>query len=305
MKRALIICNGFFGDHLFATSIAKKLRDEGQFDIVDYVIGWPQLRQIFRNDENINNVYVSREVGPNPIKPFPIEMYNSEFRLGPIHRLVPPAIEYQTACGVKRPSSEFYINIPDHNRTIDLMMDSTKVHKSAPFVAVMRGWKQKSFQFNQEEYWRGKDVPYMGYGGRLRDIDNFIIPALREHFNVVMVGADPGTVQFDVTYDGFSFYETAQILKECDYYIGPEGGIGNLAAAIGIPCIIESNFVAQLYGPGGLIQRNSNPQLGPHLMFPDDGHSFLNPYLTDIELATTIIDIITENKPVIFDWSDI
>ncbi len=50
MTKCLIICHGFFGDHLFASSVAEKLIQENQFDEVHYVVQWSHLLGMFERN---------------------------------------------------------------------------------------------------------------------------------------------------------------------------------------------------------------------------------------------------------------
>ena len=64
--KCLIVTHGFFGDIIFASSIAKKLKEEDQFDEVDYLIGFPQVERLMQNNPHISNVYVSDYPSSSP-----------------------------------------------------------------------------------------------------------------------------------------------------------------------------------------------------------------------------------------------
>ena len=85
---------------------------------------------------------------------------------------------------------------------------------------------------------------------------------------------------------------TASIIKACDYMIGAESGLINLAAGVGTKTIITGDFVHQLYGYNGVLKKIQEPKLGPEFYFPNAGHVSLDPYLTDDEVITQMREII-------------
>lgn len=310
MNRALVVCHGYLGDHLFASSIAKKLMDEDQFNVVDYIIGFPQVIPLFKCNPYINEVLFEGNVTPSPRVYFiatGVDEYDKIIQLGPLSFVESPCIEFQKIAGVRNPSPEFHVYT-------DLTLDSVvklqieQLRNSAPnkpVVAVMNNWEPKAFLFTEEEYRIGNNIPYKGYGGKLRNIQ-YIIDSLQHHVSLIGVGAGPGISQFNTAYDipgVTSFVEEASILKYCDYFVGPEGGLANLAAGVGTKTIIGSEFVAQLYGPNGCIRKIDVPMLGPHQFFKDVKHSFLNPYLTDQQFIDTVLSVIQNDLHIIYDWT--
>jgi len=296
MSKCLIICHGYFGDHLFANSIAERLIQEKQFDQVDYVIGFPQVKPFFDRNPFVTNVILTT-LGPSPIRPNNWQEYDSCFQLGPINRIVTPAVEMQSLCGVKNTTPHFYIHTnPDIDVELEETFRKTKEQTGLPVLAIMNGWKEKTFLFTREQYQRGIDVPNLGYGGSHRNTD-YITEVLKETFPHVMVGTPFGVSQMNLNYTGPSLDMTASLLKFCDYFIGAEGGIANLAYAVGTKTIITSDFVHQLYGPNGVLQKLDNPQLGPinYTTNPKD-HINLDPYLTDQEVLENIMEIILKER---------
>jgi hypothetical protein len=298
MKTAAIVCHGFFGDHLFASSIAHKLIEEQQFESIDIVVGFPQLIPLFKFNPYISNVIFDGVVGPSPKAP--TSHYDKVIQLGTLSLVNPPTIDFQLAAGVQHPSPEFEV-YTDPDMDAYILEQFSVFGEFPPVVAVMNNWTPKAFGYTEEEYWRGIDVPNMGYGGRYRDV-NRIIDALREQFIVVPVGTPPGVTQFNVDGASRSFLEEASILKHCDYFVGQEGGLYNLAAGVGCKTVISAEFVAQLYGPNGCIRKLPEPKLGAHWYFPNGGHSFLSPFLTDDELIETTTNIILNDTKMIYDW---
>ena len=158
-------------------------------------------------------------------------------------------------------------------------------------VAWQANWEEKSFRYTEEEYKRGIDVPNLGYGGRRRDI-NFLVSELSRRYLLIKVGFDPGITQNQIGLLTTGIYtHTAAILSQCDYMIGGESGLINLAAGVGTKTIITGDYVHQLYGWNGVIRKSKEPKLGPEFYF-EEGHVSLNPYLTDKEVVEQIVNII-------------
>lgn len=288
MRSALIVCHGYFGDHLFANSIAERLIEENQFTAIDYVIGFPQVLPFFERNPCVRNVFIN-EVGPSPRVPSNANTYDKVFQLGPITRVVPPAVEMQLACGVQTPSPNFHINTdPD----IDAFVRESYGEKTGLVVGIMNGWKEKSFLFTREQYARGIDVPNLGYGGAHRNAD-YISEHLERRYSSIRIGVTGSVNQFSLQHTGPSLDLTASLLKYCDVFIGAEGGLANIAYAVGTRTILTSDFVHQLYGPNGVLQKLPEPRLGP-VYYGDieNKHINLDPYFTDDEVIERIIQIL-------------
>jgi len=288
MRSCLIVCHGYFGDHLFANSIAEQLINEGQFDVVDYVIGFPQVLPFFERNPYIRNVIITT-LGPSPQVPHNADTYNKVFQLGPINRMVPPAVEVQLMCGVINPTPRFYVHT---NPELDKLVLDTYGEKVGKVIAIMNGWKERSFSYTPEQYSLGINVPDLGYGGLRRDTD-YIVNQIEQHYSSIRVGPTGKVNQFSFDYDGPSFDLTASILKYCDVFVGAEGGLANLAYAVGTKTIITGDFVHQLYGPNGVLQKLDEPKLGPIYYGDVDGkHVSLDPYLKDTEVVEHIFNIL-------------
>ncbi len=288
MRSCLIVCHGYFGDHLFANSIAEQLINESQFDVVDYVIGFPQVLPFFERNPYIRNVSITT-LGPSPQVPHNADTYNKVFQLGPINRMVPPAVEVQLMCGVTNPTPRFYVHT---NPELDKLVLDTYGEKVGKVIAIMNGWKERSFSYTPEQYSLGINVPDLGYGGLRRDTD-YIVNQIEQHYSSIRVGPTGKVNQFSFDYDGPSFDLTASILKYCDVFVGAEGGLANLAYAVGTKTIITGDFVHQLYGPNGVLQKLDEPKLGPIYYGDVDGkHVSLDPYLKDTEVVEHIFNIL-------------
>jgi hypothetical protein len=278
--KILIKAMGYIGDNLFATSVAKKLKYkyDGLCE-VDLLLSVIQPFELISNDPNIDNVYLE----------IPNKQYDKVFQLDHIHRQLTPCEQLQVQCGIENPSPEFKIYT---NPTIDKYVEYCFKNKgNRKLVAWLSNWEERSFLFTPEEYKRGINIPNLGYGGKHRNIP-YVISELEKNNDIILieVGKPNGTNQLNTDISTVSEYSlTASILKHCDYFIGAEGGLANLASSVGTKTILTSDFVHQLYGWNGVIEKCQEPKLGPRHYF--EGHIDLDPYLTDDEVVEQINEL--------------
>jgi hypothetical protein len=283
--RILINCTGFIGDILFASSVAKQLhlqttsRDEL---VIDYLIHLYQPYELLSNNPYIDNVHLfdcDRSI------------YDTVYNLHEIDFNIQPPKYYQMQCGVKNPTTEFEVYT---NKSFDAAAAKTLQpikDRGLKVVAYLNNWEERSFIFTQEQYKEGTDVPGLGYGGSHRNV-NWIVEELSKQAGIILipVGMPPGYNVREADFNNVSEYSMqASFLKNCDYFIGAEGGLCNLAAGVGTKTIITGDFIHQLYGWNGVIKKIQEPKLGPKHYFTDVAHLELNPYLTDKEVVEQII----------------
>ena len=85
------------------------------------------------------------------------------------------------------------------------------------------------------------------------------------------------------------------MLKYCDYFIGTEGGLANLASGVGCKTLLTYEFVWQCYGPRGTVRPFENgPRLGPAHYF-HEGHAYLPLYKSDEEIVELIKEQINKS----------
>lgn len=275
--KILIKAMGFIGDNLFATSVAKKLKykHDGLCE-VDMLLSVAQPFELISNDPHIDNVYLE----------MPDKQYDKVYQLDFLNRRSTPCEQFQTQCGIENPSPEFKIYT---NPTTDKYVEYCFKNKgNRKIIGWLSNWEERSFLFTEEEYKRGIDVPNLGYGGKHRNI-SYIINELNKNNDIILVelGKPNGTNQLNTDIFTVSEYSlTASILKNCDYFIGAEGGLANLASGVGTKTILTGDFVHQLYGWNGVIEKCQEPKLGPTYYF--EGHINLNPYLTDKQVVEQI-----------------
>ena len=302
------------GDALFAASAARKLKEEDQFDIVDLATGLKQVEDLLACDEYVDNII--RVVDPTiiPLHGVNIDGYDAQFELTETNKLLPPPMQAQMECGVRNPDTKFEITVDPE------VVDAAKVVHPEPYIAFMEmgSWCEKAFLFTEEQYAEGVDVPYLGYGGRLRDIYGILERLQGEGIKRVSVGLKAGLKSLQATKDleprnhkegdaygcFHSILWDAAIIQNADYFIGAEGGLANIAAGVHTKTVLTSDFVHQLFGWNGVIKKIVNPKLGPRSYWPEDGHIDLNPYLTNEAVATEMLAVFKGEKTAEdFDYS--
>lgn len=284
--KILVKTIGFIGDNIFASSIAKKLKEKHGNDCqVDFQISILAPFELMFNNPYIDDVYYSE---------CDESVYNVIHQLKPINRKSTPIEQFQIQCGIENVDTGY--NVYTNKSTDKLVKDAFSSYKNQKniLVAVQTNWEEKSFLFTEEEYNAGIDVPNLGYGGKRRNI-NHILETLNKNDNLLLVpvgkpnGFDQKTSEITAVSE---LTLTASVIKNCDYFIGAEGGLSNIAAGLGIKTIITGDFVHQLYGWNGVIEKNEEPKLGPKFYFPEFGHVTLNPYISDDEVIEEIKKLI-------------
>jgi len=293
LTKCLIVTYGFFGDIAYASSIAKKLKQEGQYDKVDYLIGFQQMQRLLQNNPYIDNVYISQHPSPQPISnELDYTNYDKVVRLQQLSFELAPSYEFQQYAGVCNPDTEFELFTEHDYDAIAKQFLEQSFSNGKKTIALMEGWEPKTYIFTRKQYEAGIDVPNLGYGGAHRNT-SYIIQELQKHFNIVPVGMPVGVSQNQTTAveDNHtkSILFECSLMKHCDAFVGTEGGLCNLAAGVGTRTIITGDFVHQLYGWNGVLRKLKQPKLGPVHYFQNKGHVELDPYLTDEQVAHEII----------------
>jgi hypothetical protein len=288
--KCLVITCGYFGDIMFASSLAPKLVK--QYDQVDYLIGFPQMKTLLENNPSIHNVFVSDTPGPHPSGQR-YQGYERVIQLQTLNYQVTPCEEYQQFAGITDTTSEYKIyTLPQYDSVAKAYVEQLKQEHGKPVVGIMSNWEPKTYLYTPKQYAAGIDVPGFGYGGKHRDI-SYIVNELNNHCTLVPIGVGNLSQQQTIHIsdnDSKSLTFEASLLKACDAFVGTEGGLANLAAGVGCKTILTGDFIHQLYGPNGCIKKIEDPQLGPNKYFSKVGHLMLNPYYSDIEVANAIIE---------------
>jgi len=284
MQKILIKCTGFIGDILFASSIAKKLKEQNKECTVDYSIPVPQPLELLYNNPYIDNVFLDSNINESD--------YERVIVTPLVDQSITPPRQFQQAAGIEDVDDMFkvYTN-PAYDYLAERTFSDAK-SKGIKVVTWLSNWEERSFLFTEQQYKAGVDVPNLGYGGSHRDV-NYIVSNLNDNYAMLEVGFTNGVNQFSTGLNTAATYSfTASLIKASDYFIGAEGGLANLAAGVGTNTILTSDFVHQLYGWNGVIRKINEPKLGPKFYFGEDKHANLNPYLTDKEVVAKIKELI-------------
>lgn len=286
----LVVTFGFFGDIIFATSLAEKLKAEG-YSQVDYLIGFPQVAQLVENNPFIDRVFVSQIPGPKPYHPCTGDNYSKVIELGALDYQITPCEQYQQQAGFEELSSEYTVyTTPEYDAVAEEVVNELRQASNKPVLAFMTNWQPKTYLFTPKQYEAGIDVPNLGYGGAHRDIQ-YIVNELQEHFTLYPIGVGDANQQQTLHLpddDQKSLLFEASVMKYCDAFIGTDGGLATIAAGVGTKTVITGDFNLQLYGWNGVLKKIKQPRLGPREYFGDP-HVVLDPYLTDKEVANQII----------------
>ena len=232
-SRCLVITRGFFGDILFATSIADKLKSEQGFTEVDYLIGFPQMTRLVENNPAIDRVYTSTYPSPDPVSVnIDISQYTKVIQLQSLSYQEPPAYEYQQFADIQDSTANYKVYTdPSYDEIAkDVIVNMKQNGKKV--LAVLSNWEPKTYLFTPDQYAAGIDVPNLGYGGSHRDIQK-IITDLEEHFTLIEVGvpieynqAMTSTITDD---NQKSLLFEASLMKYCDAFVGTDGGLATIA----------------------------------------------------------------------------
>lgn len=279
----LVSCRGFIGDILFASSLAKKLKEKYPGSHITYQIPLPQPKLLLEQNPYIDKVLVGEVWTGSAMK----------INIPEVDQRYPATIQMQAAAGIEDQSLEFDVwTVPEYDEwaKVQIYNASKGWNTGAEVFTWQKNWEYKAYQCTPQLYAAKIGAPH-------REIDR-IIEAIEDVGPLIPIGFDRHISQFDpIAADAESYAKAASIIKMSDYFLGSEGGLSNLAAAVGTRCIITTDFIHQVYGPNGHVKQIENPQMGPAVYYPDAGHVHLDPYITDQE----IIDYIWNLKPT-RDW---
>ena len=277
------------GDVLYASSLAKKLKEQG-YDRVVYLNGIPQVKGMLTRNPYINEVLTTHTPTNDTHHIAVKEHFDKEIYIQQCTFIKPPAIQMQIDAEIKNPSPEFEVYTdPEIDSAVE------REYRNRPYVTIMEptSWEAKTYLFTRDEYKRGIDIPPKGYSGKNRDVRNIIKIAMKEHpdLSVLYVGADADHPTMSIPFSNGhrSLDLEASLIKYSIAFIGAEGGLANVAAGGGTRTILTYDFVHQLYGWNGVIRKVSpEPKLGPRYYFPDVKHVDINPFLSDNEVGIEI-----------------
>lgn len=275
----LVNCTGFIGDILFASSVAKKLKEKYGNCHITYNIPLPQPKLLLERNPYIDDVWLI----PPDTNFFPL--FDLVVNIPVVDQRYPATLQMQAAAGIEDQSLEFDVwTVPE-----DDIFQKNKLSKyiaGLPRIAIQKDWAWRAYQCTPESLTQRIGAPHRNTK-KIVDALRLVYPIIHE------IGFDRDHPSTDsLTQDPEIFSLAASYIKVCDWFIGAEGGLSNLAAAVGTKCIITTDFIEQNYGKNGRVKQIDSPQMGPAVYYPQGGHVHLSPTLTDDEIINKIIEII-------------
>lgn len=286
----LINVNGFIGDCCFSSCLAKLLKQQYPECKIYYSISVVQPLILLRENPDIDGVMVGM--------PKITTGYDKIIHLPEVNQMYPATIWYQKIAGIpdELQNSEFKIyTIPENDVQAKELIDDLRT-EGKTIIAYQVDWAWRAYQCSQETLTNGIGAPHRNMTG--------VIKELEKDFILIPIGYDRTINQYDpIAADPEAYARTTSVVKQCDYYIGAEGGSQNLAAGVGTKTIITSDYIAQNFWRNGRIKKIEIPKMGSTAYFSGAGHSLLHPCIKDEEIADKIRNIINNNQPEVFDWN--
>lgn len=295
--RCLINATGWIGDTLFATSLPEKLKKELGFTTVDFVTHRLQPWLLLKAHPYIDNLYYLKSDNPD-------SFYDKVFTLPSIEdKGIAPTIQFQKFCGVKNVSTEFQVYTDKQmDKAAEIFARSLSTSKE-DIITYQGDWDYRLWQPSDLELatktW-DKTGMYV-YFRSLRPIDfKKFIAYLKTYTRSktwieISPFKQPGEQSADsrgYSSDPFGYALNASIIKQSGLFIGAEGGLSNLAAGLGVKCIITTDHMDRMFGKDGFMSRCKDVQLGPAKLFPNKGHIHLDPFLSIPDLTAQIVRLI-------------
>jgi hypothetical protein len=279
--KVLVNCTGFIGDILFASCLAKKIKIMMPQAEITYNIPLPQPKLLLEENPNIDHVVVQQYMDPRE--------FRYVFDIPTVDQNYPATIQFQNAVGIPQEiqSPEFYVHtVPKWDAWAEKERERYQsIGPGFPLIAYQIDWSWRAYACTKETLEQGIGAPH-------RNTDK-ILGRLMDTVQLVGVGYNRDTPSsHSSTQDPEDYAKAASTIKSCDWFIGAEGGLSNLAAGVGTKCIITTDFIEQNYGKRGRVKRIENPQMGPAVYFPKAGHVHLDPCITDDEIIAEIIRIV-------------
>ena len=287
--KCLVKATGWIGDAYFALSLPDKLKNELGYSQVDFVTYRPQPLILLSQNKYIDNVYLAHSPDDS--------IYDTVFDLpGFRNKTIQQTVQFQTFCGIKNTAPEFYVDTcPDFDKIATLIFDCLDANKIK--IAYQADWNDRRWEYSEDEYNAG----LVNKHGNIE----YVINELSKINTIELIKISPHMDNLFAPFHknhidprGFCTNPTryailASVIKQCDYFLGCEGGLSNLAAGLGTTCITTMCHFYKCFGPKGLLAPNQDELMyGPEKIFPNAKHKNLSPFITDQEILETIINIV-------------
>jgi hypothetical protein len=212
-KRAAVIATGWVGDTIACTAAATSLAERG-FETTLWT-RWPQLKPILDNDKRFKTKTYLRVNVLNWFK-FILEIYYDLVVWEPSKW----SYEEPFTCEIRRkagcsPTPEYSLFLSDEQTPLKEL----SAEKNAPRICISKDFHKRLYGRNAEDF--------------LNQLSDFA--------NIHWIGLDSSKNSKHGKFH--SLVADAQILKSCDVYVGPEGGILWLAAGLGQKCVYFTEHI--------------------------------------------------------------
>ena len=291
MNRFLIKCENIdIGDILFASSVAKKIKQENPPCEVDFDLNYLQTLELLDNNPYIDNVYYKSNSGEYT-KSYILNKSSHELDVS-----TSVVSQYQRMCDIKSFDDTFEIfTNPISDYSIKCSMEG---------LVEINYWKSDMLKICYVMDWdrKGYLLNNLGEIQNNRNAHSITQPLVgNENIMLFAIGIESReSKNFPSINSSNKFSFTASLIKNSDYVIGPEGCLTNLSSALGIQTIITTDYINYTYGPNGTktdkTKKYKEPFLGPCKYFPTGNHTHLNPYPTDKEVGDQILEIISNGR---------
>ena len=222
MTKFLIKCRNIeIGDILFASSIAKKLKQENKKCIVDFDLNYLQPVELLSNNPYIDNVYYKENVGTYD------EIYKITDESHTLDPYKSAVSQFQSLANIKNPDDTFevYTNkVMDYSlgRSMTELVKIGEWDSSFVKVCYVMDWERKSFLFTESEYEKaegGEDGT--GYGSSPRNIHDILKAMYHPEIMLFAIGIDAKISKAFPSINATSkFSFTASLMKNSDYVVG-------------------------------------------------------------------------------------
>lgn len=291
MNRFLIKCENLdIGDVLFASSIAKKIKQENPPCEVDFNVNYLQTLELLSNNPYIDNVYYKNN-GSDYTTTYLLNKSSHDLDVS-----TSVVSQYQQMCGIKSFDDTFEIFT---NQTSDYAIESSMKelieidywNSDIIKICYVMDWDRKGYLLDNSD-----DRP------NTRNAHSITEP-MKNNDKIMLfaIGIESrDSKNFPSINSSSKFSFTASLIKNSDYVIGPEGCLTNMSSALGVNTIITTDYIHYTYGPNGTktdkTKQYTEPFLGPLKYFPTGNHIHLDPYLSDREVGEEVLKIVTNGR---------
>jgi hypothetical protein len=265
--KLLIINTGYLGDSVLAASFAENCKLYG-YNRVDLLIGFPQTYQLIKDSFNIDNVYLSKNIGPYPeyTDEMNISIYDNIYKTDLLQFGEKPIDLFNTHFNIDIVKYNFTFNTPQ----IELPP------KNKPRLAFQYDWHLRSYAQN--------NTPRN---------PQYIIDSISDKYEVFVIGDD---THYNIDKNTpIDFIKHCAIIKECDLFFGYPGGMHWMAAGVNTPTITTSEVLYYHYINKGEFKGNNFNEFKTQWMVHaskhfNEPHILLKPEVSDEEIINYLLN---------------